>query len=243
MLPETDPTSASLEEGRDHFGLPTESAEKSFSPRAPALMVPIRSLGTNHRERIVRHLMSLVPHDRYLRFGYIAHDEQIQRYVTGLNFERDDIFGIYNRRLELIAMAHLAYAHDASGDSCAEFGVSVRSSARGRGYGARLFERAAMHAANDGISRILVHALSENVAMLTIARKAGARVVRKGSDSEAYLELPTSTIESRLTEMVEEAVAVTDYRMKVQVKRFWRFLAGLHAVRRGETEPQTIAPP
>ena len=80
---------------------------------------------------------------------------------------------------------------------------------------------------------MLVHALSENAAMLTIARKAGAQVVRKGSDSEAYLELPASTIDSRLAEMVEEAVAQTDYRMKVQVKRFWRFLAGVKAIRRG----------
>ena len=49
-------------------------------------------------------------HDRYLRFGYAATDEQIERYVDGLDFERDEIFGIYNRRLELIAMAHLAFA-------------------------------------------------------------------------------------------------------------------------------------
>jgi GNAT superfamily N-acetyltransferase len=233
MLPDADLPNGSLEAGRGRLSFPPQSAAKSLLPRAPALMVPIRSLGTNHRERIAAHLLSLDPNDRYLRFGYIAHDEQIQRYVYGLDFERDEIFGIYNRRLHLIAMAHLAYADVASCESCAEFGVSVLSSSRGRGYGARLFERAAMHAVNDGIRHMLVHALSENTAMLTIARKAGAQVVRKGSDSEAYLELPASTIDSRLAEMVEEAVAQTDYRMKVQVKRFWRFLAGVKAIRRG----------
>ena len=55
------------------------------------------------------HLLALEPADRYLRFGYAASDDQIRRYAEQLNFERDDIFGIYNRRLELIAMAHLAY--------------------------------------------------------------------------------------------------------------------------------------
>ena len=74
------------------------------------VVVPIRSLGPSHRHRIAKHLLALDEHDRYLRFGYAANDEQIGRYVQGLDFERDDIFGIYNRKLELIAMAHLAFA-------------------------------------------------------------------------------------------------------------------------------------
>ncbi len=73
-------------------------------------MVPIRSLGTRHRGRIVKHLLELDEHDRYLRFGYFATDEQISRYVEELNFERDDIYGIFNRKLDLIAMAHVAMA-------------------------------------------------------------------------------------------------------------------------------------
>jgi hypothetical protein len=55
------------------------------------------------------HLLALPPPDRYLRFGYAASDEQIGRYVDQLNFERDELFGIFNRKLELIAMAHLAF--------------------------------------------------------------------------------------------------------------------------------------
>ena len=73
-------------------------------------MVPIRSIGPRERDRIAQHLLALAQHDRYLRFGYAASDEQVQRYVDGLDFERDELFGIYNRRLELIAMAHLAFA-------------------------------------------------------------------------------------------------------------------------------------
>jgi DNA-binding Lrp family transcriptional regulator len=61
-------------------------------------MVPIRSLGPSHRARIAAHLLAWTPDDRYLRFGYAATDEQIGRYVADLDFERDDIFGIFNRR-------------------------------------------------------------------------------------------------------------------------------------------------
>ena len=107
-------------------------ALSSGASRSP-LMIPIRSLGPHHRERIVQHLLKLAPADRYLRFGYSASDEQVRRYIEQLDFERDDIFGIYNRRLELIAMAHLAFAPSTAHSECAEFGVSVLEHARGRG--------------------------------------------------------------------------------------------------------------
>ena len=71
--------------------------------------VPIRSLGPRHRERIVAHLVALDERSRYLRFGYAASEAQIARYVDTLDFEHDEVFGIFNRRLDLIAMAHLAY--------------------------------------------------------------------------------------------------------------------------------------
>lgn len=200
------------------------------------MMVPIRSLGVNHRERIATHLLALDEHDRYLRFGYLANDEQIRHYVEGLDFERDEIFGIYNRKLELIAMAHLAYSPDRSCDSCAEFGVSVLKTARGRGYGGLLFERAVMHARNYGVNLLFIHALSENTAMLKIARNAGATVERIGSEAEAYLRLAPATLDTQVSEMVEEQIARTDYRLKVQAKQFWDFLGELQQVRRGVQE-------
>ena len=195
------------------------------------MLVPIRSLGANHRERIARHLLALEPRDRYLRFGFMANDDQVQRYVDSLNFERDEIFGIYNRRLELIAMAHLAFSANKKLEACAEFGVSVSKSARGRGYGARLFDRAAMHARNDGVSTMMIHALSENAVMLKIARNAGAEVERDGADSEAHLRLMPATMDTRLTELVQEHVAQADYRIKVQVKHL-RELLGVVPVHR-----------
>lgn len=194
------------------------------APKASPVVVPIRSLGPAHRGRIAAHLKALDADDRYLRFGYPATDEQIDRYVEGLDFERDDIFGIYNRKLELIAMAHLAYSADHHRTSCAEFGVSVLRKARGRGYGQRLFERAVMHARNEGVQTLFIHALSENHAMLRIASKAGATMERAGSETDAYLRLPPATFDSRVAELLEEQVAQTDYRLKRQAKRFWAFL-------------------
>jgi RimJ/RimL family protein N-acetyltransferase len=220
----------------------SSTGEPPAGQRSSLLQVPIRSLGENHRERIKSHLLALEPSDRYLRFGFSANDEQIQRYTDGLNFDRDEIFGIYNRRIELIAMAHLAFSTDRSLDACAEFGVSVLKSARGRGYGARLFDRAAMHARNEGVSRMFIHALSENTAMLKIARKAGATVERDGSESEAHLRLLPATFDTRVTELVEEQLAQADYRIKVQVKQFWDVLASVQALRRNVQNAQSNHP-
>ena len=214
--------------------MPTAAvARQPGMQREASVVVPIRSIGPSHGARIVAHLLALEPHDRYLRFGYAANDEQIHRYASGLDFERDDIFGIYNRKLELIAMAHLAFSTDQNLRGCAEFGVSVLAKARGRGYGTRLFERALMHARNEGVDMMFIHALSENTAMLNIARKAGATIERDGSESEAYLKVPPADLDSRVSEMVEEQIAQTDYRLKVQAKQFWDWLALLQEVRQG----------
>ena len=200
-------------------------------------MVPIRSLGANHRDRITAHLKCLEPRDRYLRFGYTASGEQIRRYTDGLNFERDEIFGVYNRKLALIAMAHLAYPAEKTYDSCAEFGVSVLKCARGRGFGARLFERAAMHARNDGITQMFIHALSENTAMLKIAKRAGAIVQRDGAQTEAHLILPAATLDSQIIEIVHQQMALADYRMKAQAQQFRHILAGLQTIRSAADTP------
>jgi len=221
---------ASFNAGKSFFRAPTDGKDRA--PHKPPVMVPIRSIGPRHGERIGKHLLALDPQDRYLRFGYAANDEQVLRYVAGLNFERDDIFGIYNRKLELIAMAHLALSIDPELKSCAEFGVSVHKHARGRGYGARLFDRAVIHSRNEGVSMMFIHALSENTAMLNIARKAGAVIERDGSESEAYLKLPPADLDSRVTEMLEEQIAQTDYRLKVQAKQFWDLLGVVQEVRR-----------
>lgn len=229
---------ASFNAGREFFRPPALERPVGLpGTRAVGpVLVPIRSVGPSHGERIAAHLLALDPQDRYLRFGYAANDEQIRRYVSGLNFERDEIFGIYNRRLELIAMAHLAFSTNPDLKSCAEFGVSVLKQARGRGYGSRLFDRAVIHARNEGVDLMFIHALSENTAMLNIARKAGATIERDGSESEAYLLLPVADLDSRVTEMVDEQIAKTDYRLKVQAKQFWDLLGMLQEVRRGVRE-------
>jgi GNAT superfamily N-acetyltransferase len=199
-------------------------------------LIPICPLDMSHITDIRQHLLSLSEHDRYLRFGYAANDEQVLRYAAGLKFGRDEIYGIFNRNLRIVAMAHLAIVKKEGQPSIAEFGVSVQASARGRGYGARLFQRAVMHARNANISEIYILALSENAPMIRIARKSGATLQRDGSETEAYLQLPKRDLDSRITELVADQFAKTNYSVKEDAKKFWDFLAKVEEIRRGVRE-------
>jgi GNAT superfamily N-acetyltransferase len=201
--------------------------------KTEGVLIPIAPLGIEHTPHILKHLLMLSERDRYLRFGYTATDEHIQRYVANLNFDRDEIYGIFNTDLEIIAMAHLALIKDAGREFCAEFGVSVAAHARGRGYGARLFERAVIHARNEKVYQMYIHALSENAPMIRIARKGGARIERDGSETEAYLSLPKRDLDSRVTEFVADQYAKTNYSIKEDAKRFWNFLSKVQEIREG----------
>jgi ribosomal protein S18 acetylase RimI-like enzyme len=183
--------------------------------------VPIRSLSERHRPRILAHLLALPEQDRYLRFGYAASDAQIAHYVDLIDFSHDEVFGIFNRRLELVAMAHLAMLPESPqlAHSEAEFGVSVMAKARGRGYGGRMFDHAVLHARNRHVETLLIHALSENTAMLRIVRKAGSTVERDGGESQARLKLPSDNVMSHVDALVEGQAAELDYRFKVHARR------------------------
>jgi len=201
--------------------------------KTEGVLIPIAPLNEEHLPQILAHLLSLSEHDRYLRFGYTATDAHIQRYVEALNFERDEIYGIFNTELEIIAMAHLALMKDPGRDYSSEFGVSVAAHARGRGYGARLFERAVIHARNEKVYQMYIHALSENAPMIRIARQGGAKIERDGSETEAFLRLPKRDLDSRVTEFVADQYARTNYNIKEDAKRFWNFLAKVQEIRQG----------
>lgn len=215
---------------------PLNNSKASSAARA---WVPIRSLGPRHRERIINHLLALDESDRYLRFGYSATNSQLSKYVDLLDFEHDEVFGIFNRRLQLIAMAHLAHPTAAPSGKTAtmsEFGVSVLPAARKRGFGRRLFEHAMVHARNRGIETLFIHALSENTAMLKIARYAGAKIERNGSESEARLKLPPDTFSSHVGEMVEQQAAEMDYRLKVHSRQVTALLDAFTDVKTSKSE-------
>ena len=146
-------------------------------------------------------------------------------------FLHKDTGDLHPRTMEILDLAA-----DMVQAGFAEFGVSVAHHARGRGYGSRLFERAAIHAVTDGVKTLYIHALSENAAMIRIARKAGATVERQGSESEAHLTLPEASFSSRVGELVADQLGQVDYWLKSEASLARDVLATVQEVREAVRE-------
>lgn len=154
--------------------------------------------------------------DRLLRFGQIVPDYVIESYVRNLNFANDTVFG---DSLELVGVGHLAYLLTEGDKRTAEFDVSVLESARGRGIGSKMFERAALRSRNTHVSELYMHCLSRNATMMHIARKSGMKIEYAYGEADAYFSLPPVDQTSIMAEMLQEQAAVFDYAIKRQAHR------------------------
>jgi len=189
----------------------------------PRPTIPIKELRERDRRRMLRHFLQIEGRDRLLRFGSPITD-----------FERDIVFGVYNRVFRLVAVGHLGFAERqpekadvTEKDRVAEFGVSVLKSARGLGIGTKLFERAAIVCRNHDVDTLTMHCLSSNQIMIHIAKKAGMEIHRDYGEADAYLKLGPADPSSVLQEAMQEQLATLDYALKANVRRatkLWELL-------------------
>jgi RimJ/RimL family protein N-acetyltransferase len=196
--------------------------------------VPVKELSERDRRRVLKHFLALDDSDRLLRFGTVLPDEQVHAYVNKIDFARDVVLGVHNRMFTLVAVGHLAFApKDAEPmrskvtikERIAEFGVSVSKSARGKGLGTRLFERAAIHCRNSDIDTLYMQCLSSNRTMMHIAKKAGMQIKREYGEADAYLHLPPASPGSVLQEALEEQLATIDYAYKANTRAATKWLS------------------
>jgi RimJ/RimL family protein N-acetyltransferase len=181
--------------------------------------VLVRELSSTDRERLLTHFLALDEDDRLLRFGQIVPDRVIENYVANIDFSRDSVFGVFDDQLKLVGVGHLAYLPAEGDKRTAEFGVSVLESARGRGVGSRLFERAAIRSRNTHVSMLYMHCLSRNSTMMHIAKKSGMKIEYAYGEADAYLSLTPADQNSIIAEMLQEQAAVFDYAVKRQARR------------------------
>ncbi|HEX6265358.1 MAG TPA: GNAT family N-acetyltransferase, partial [Burkholderiales bacterium] len=127
-----------------------------------------RELTRPDRPALERHFLALEAEDRRLRFGAPLNDFAVRTYVVRIDFDADAAFGVFDDDLHLVGAAHLGRSR-----GHAELGVSVLAGHRGRGIGGALLARAHMHARNWGVRALFMHCLTENRAMMHLARKQG----------------------------------------------------------------------
>jgi GNAT superfamily N-acetyltransferase len=173
------------------------------------MQILIRELSRFERPALERHFLALGAQDRRLRFGVPLNHIAIRGYVARIDFERDAVFGVSGDDLHLVGIAHLGRARNH-----AELGISVLEGERNRGIGGALLARAHLRARNWGVRALLMHCLTENAAMMRIARKQGMAIVAAAGETDAWLQLPPADASTHFGEVFEQRVALFDYTLK-----------------------------
>src|SRR5207302_7312619 len=178
------------------------------------MAVLIKELSSFERPALERHFLALVGEDRRLRFGVGLNDFAVRAYVKGIDFERDAVFGVLDDELRVIGAAHLA-----RGNGHAELGVSVLPGHRNRGIGGALLGRAHTHARNWRVHALFMHCLTENSAMMHLARKQRMEIAADTGEADAWLKLSPADASSYMSAVFDERAALYDYVLKTEVAR------------------------
>jgi GNAT superfamily N-acetyltransferase len=184
--------------------------------------IHVHRLTESARPKLLEHFLRLDPEDVRLRFGAPLGPEGITRYVERIDFDTDAVFGVYDDDLGLAAAAHVAFGADG-----AELGISVLPTHRSRGIGSALFARAIEHARNRFVTRMYMHCLSENAAMMHIARKSGMKICVDTGEAEAFLKLAPADQASLSGELMGQRLALFDYALKTQAAAMKRIADSL----------------
>ena len=178
--------------------------------------IPIR-LRASDRASLANHFISLDADDRRLRFGSTISDEGLRDYARRIDFERDGVFAVHDDAgSRLLAVIHVALSARS-----AELGLSVVPECRGHGLGSVLFARAVNFLRNRGTPEVFVHCLTENGAMMHLARRNRMRIVPAGDETDARLALDPPTPHTVFTEWLHEysAAAVSSVRNSTRLAK------------------------
>jgi GNAT superfamily N-acetyltransferase len=183
---------------------------------------PIREVSRAERPALSSHFLLLGSADRRLRFGTPLSDYSVRQYVERIDFGHDTVFAVGDDELRFLGVAHLARA-----DAHAELGISVLEDHRGRGVGGALLERAHLHARNWGVRALFMHCLTENAAMMRLARRQQMEIVAEAGEAEAWLKLPPADAASHFGAVFAQRVALFDHALKSQLAATRRIAAAL----------------
>jgi GNAT superfamily N-acetyltransferase len=149
----------------------------------------IAELQAQDRDRIAVHLLRLSERDRSLRFAAgVVPDESIRRYVAGIRFGSDAVFGVRKADGALIGFAH-GCVYLASGRVHIETAFSTDADWRRQGVGAGLMHAIEVFASCCGAHRLVGMCLARNLPMRGLFARTGMTLTREGDEMHACREL------------------------------------------------------
>ncbi len=167
-------------------------------------MIQLRRIHPLESEQVVAHLMRLDGHDRHLRFCCEVGEAQIRQHVAQIDWLRDAIYGFDE---DGAIRGLVEFMPDrAEPPTSAEVAFSVEARWRRQGFASRLMEMALAVALLNGMRKVHLVTLYENMPMRSIAHRYGFRVTV--IDGEVFAVTDLSTAEP--TAFARELVAGSD---------------------------------
>jgi RimJ/RimL family protein N-acetyltransferase len=196
-------------------------------------MIPRKLMYENDRDKLIEHfLVDIIEHDRYLRFGYTASDENVEKYVNESleDYGHYDMWFVVEDNNQFVGTVHVALQplskNGIDRGYSAEMGFTVSPDYRERGLGQQLFDRGATWAMMKGAKTLYTQCLSENMVMQHIAKKNGMTVITIGQgEKEATVKATKGVSQAYYDDKVFDSLAFVDMAIQKQqhlVKTFLR---------------------
>ena len=172
-------------------------------------MIPRKFMYESDKGKLFDHfLVDIVDHDRYLRFGYQANNENVQNYLEKSldEYGHTDIWFVVEDDDKFVGTVHVAITSET-----AEMGFTVSPEYRGRGIGQDLFNRGSTWAMMKGAKTLYTVCLSENKVMQHIAKKNGMTVVTiDAGEKEATIQATKGKIRAFYEDNMFDHLAFVD---------------------------------
>lgn len=181
-------------------------------------MIPRKIMYESDKGKLYDHfLVDIVGHDRYLRFGYPATNENVTKYLDTAfdDFGKTNMWFIAESDDKVIGSVHVAII---SVTGKAEMGFTVAPEYRGTGIGQELFQRGATWAMMKGAKTLFTQCLSENIVMQHIAKKNGMTVVTVAQgEKEATIQASKGTIRAFYDDRFFDNLSFVDMAIDKQI--------------------------
>jgi GNAT superfamily N-acetyltransferase len=178
----------------------------------------VRRVLSHEYPKYRKHLKSLDEHSKYLRFGYVIHDEQIDAICSQFEAEpeKNILFAIENDDLDFIGIGHIAIQDEL------ELAFSVLKGYQGQGLGSALMKRVIQWCRIHNKLRGCMVCLSSNAAIKHLCLKHGIHIHSEHGETLADIELDSPNITTYISEAADVNLAVADYMGK-RIPKFVAF--------------------
>ena len=174
-------------------------------------MIPIVRLVLPHEYAKYRtHLKNLDAESKYLRFGFTATDEIIDRICDKIDNDKSQhiLFCVENDDLEFIAIGHIATYSEM------ELAFSVLKSHQGNKLGQAVMKRCIQYCRTHGLLKGCMVCLSHNKTIQHLCRKNGIQLEFDHGEVLANIELDHPSFATYISEQISSNLGMTDFIVK-----------------------------